>query len=182
LNGIGQWPLGSTYVEYGDGILGTGRYSGLLGNVGGQPFAITNPGSGQTSGVYTTTANCSTVAGFILGKMDITVSGGVIINAYPSTANGSLGQGMMGACTFTPSGTGGTPGSVTIPLAPVEGLGGVATFNTDANMFGDMLYDNSGLPGNPLNSFFSCAVSSGYCEPGLPVKPFGLFLGAAVSG
>ena len=46
---------------------------------------------------------------------------------------------------------------------------------------GDILYDNSGFPGNPLNSFFTNG-QGGYFEPGLPVMPFGLFMGAAVSG
>jgi hypothetical protein len=79
-----------------------------------------------------------------------------------------------------PSG-GGTLGSVTVVVAPVDGWGGVATYNTDSNMMGDMLYDNSGLPGNPLNSFFTNGVG-GYFEPGLPVVPFGNFMGAQVSG
>jgi hypothetical protein len=48
-------------------------------------------------------------------------------------------------------------------------------------MMGDMLYDNSGLPGNPLNSFFTNGMG-GYFEPGLPVVPFGNFMGAQVSG
>jgi hypothetical protein len=69
----------------------------------------------------------------------------------------------------------------TIPLAPTEGFGGIATYNTDSNTMGTFLYDNSGEPGNPLNSFFTNGTA-GYFEPGLPLRPFGLFQGAAVSG
>jgi hypothetical protein len=77
---------------------------------------------------------------------------------------------------------GGTGGAIaTIPLAPFEGQGGIGTYNTDSNTMGMFLYDNSGEPGNPLNQFFTNS-QGGYFEPGLPVRPFGLFQGAAVSG
>jgi hypothetical protein len=66
-------------------------------------------------------------------------------------------------------------------VAPLDGWGGIATYNTDSNMFGDLLYGNEGLPGNPLSSFFSNGFG-GYFEPGLPVVPFGQFMGAQVSG
>lgn len=46
---------------------------------------------------------------------------------------------------------------------------------------GIFLYDNSGFRGNPLNPFFTNSTG-GYFEPGLPVKPFGEFLGVGVSG
>ena len=46
---------------------------------------------------------------------------------------------------------------------------------------GMFLYDNSGFLGNPLNSFFTNG-QGGYFEPGLPVRPFGLFQGVVVSG
>jgi hypothetical protein len=76
---------------------------------------------------------------------------------------------------------GGSGGSISIPLAPVEGVGGIATFNTDENTMGMVLYDNTGFVGNPLNPFFTNGTS-GYFEPGLPVRPFGQFQGAVVSG
>jgi hypothetical protein len=60
---------------------------------------------------------------------------------------------------------------------PFDGQGGIATYNTDSNMMGDLLYGNEGGVGNPLNGFFS----DGYV-PGLPVIPFGNFLGVGVSG
>ena len=48
-------------------------------------------------------------------------------------------------------------------------------------MMGDLLYDNSGFPGNPLNMFFTNHFG-GYFEPGMPVRPWGNYLGVAVSG
>jgi hypothetical protein len=48
-------------------------------------------------------------------------------------------------------------------------------------MLGDLLYDNSGLVGNPLNPFFTNGFG-GYFEPGLPVQPWGNYPGSAVSG
>jgi hypothetical protein len=82
---------------------------------------------------------------------------------------------------MTNSGTQGSGGSISIPLAPVEGVGGIATFNTDENTMGMFLYDNTGFVGNPLNPFFTNGTG-GYFEPGLPVRPFGQFQGAVVSG
>jgi hypothetical protein len=61
---------------------------------------------------------------------------------------------------------------VTAPLAPVDGFGGIATLGTHMNMLGDLLYDNSGAPGNPLNPFFTNGFG-GYFEPGLPSPAVG---------
>jgi hypothetical protein len=186
----GQWASGTIFVEYGDSVAGLGRIASLMGYAGGQSFPIGTPGSGQTPGLYTVQATSCTVgtgspAG-VLPNMDITVgSGGTVTNAYPShTANGMGFAIGSTPCVFTvPGSAGGTPGVVTTPVAPVEGVGGVATYNTDTNLTGILIYDNSMEPGNPLNSFqSSCPTSSGYCEPGMPVLPFGQFLGAQVSG
>ena len=59
-------------------------------------------------------------------------------------------------------------------------MGGIATYTTDT-IFGTFLYDNSGFVGNPDNQFFTNG-QGGYFEPGLPVRPFGAFQGAVVSG
>ena len=137
-------------------------------------------------------SSCGTLAPLTLGiapTLDITVgSGGSIIDAYPSTQNssnasamGNGNQGAGGTCSFFLTTGGGTGGSVTLPVGPLDGLPGVATYNTDSNRIGDFLYDNSGLPGNPLNPFFTNS-QGGYFEPGLPVRPFGLNLAAGVSG
>jgi hypothetical protein len=126
---------------------------------------------------------CGIASGGVIPKMDLTVdSTGKLVNAYPSTAADAMGLAVGTACLFTvPGSAGGTPGTVQTIVAPVDGFGGIATYNTDSNMMGDMLYDNSALPGNPLNSFFTNGMG-GYFEPGLPVVPFGNFMGAQVSG
>ena len=76
----------------------------------------------------------------------------------------------------------GTGGAIApLPIQPTDGVYGIATYNTGAVLYGDELYDNSGLVGNPLHSFFDNGMG-GYFEPGMPVTPFGLFLGARVGG
>ena len=182
---LGQWSTGATFIEYGDAVIGTSRVASLMGYVGGQPFPFT-PGSGYTSSTtpYTITGTgCGVTSGGITPKMDVWVSGGSIVNVYPSASTEALGLGVASGCawplTSLGSGTGGAiPAAV---VGPVEGLGGIATFSTDSNLMGVQLYDNSGFPGNPLNSFFTNG-QGGYFEPGLPVQPWGEFLAAGVSG
>lgn len=180
---VGAWNSGSTYAEYGDAGTGTARMGSLLGNVGGQPFAFTT-GSGYTNGTYTIAlTNCALgTGGSTIPKVDVTVSGGSIVNAYGSTATAALGNAIGYGCTVPLTALGaGTAGSVTIPTWPNEGSYGIAAFNNSVNMMGDMLYDNSGFPGNPLNTFFTNGLS-GYFEPGMPVRPFGEFMGVEISG
>jgi hypothetical protein len=186
VTGIGQWSSGSTYISYGDVDLVSGRIASLLGYVGGQSFPFTGGGTGYSNQLGLA-ATCTTIQSLgAAPRFDVFTSGGVIVDVVPSAAvTGSLpvGLGIGSTCTLTPAtGTGfnGT-GSLTIPLAPVEGQGGIATYNTDSNTMGMFLYDNSGEPGNPLNPFFTNGMG-GYFEPGLPLRPFGNFQGAAVSG
>jgi hypothetical protein len=177
---VGKWTLGSTFVNYGSVAI-TGRGNSLLGYVGGQSFPITSGGSGYAN--QTVTAACSTVAsGPTYPKFDIWTSGGVIVNVQPSTVANAQGFGLGSTCTITP--TGGTGASIpTIAYGPVEGVGGVATYNTDSNEMGTFIYDNSGFPGNPMNGFFTNGLGgTGYFEPGLPVKSFGEFQGVGVGG
>jgi hypothetical protein len=196
-SGIGKWSSGSTFANYGDMTLVSGRIASVLGYVGAQSFPIANAGSGYANGFYqSVTATCPTMGG--TGNhapyFDITVSGGLIVNVYPSaistsSATQATGLGIGSACTLTDSnfptgmknGGAGSGGSINIPLAPPEGVGGVATYNTDSNTTGMFLFDNTGFPGNPLNPFFTNG-QVGYFKPGLPVRPFGEFQGAAVSG
>jgi hypothetical protein len=187
---LGQWSSGSTYISYGDLTIVSGRIASLLGYVGGQSFPFTR-GSGYTNGVYPgIAATCTTIqSGGTAPRFDVTVAGGAIVDVVPSAAtsgNVPAGLGVGSTCTVpltTVTCPGGSCGGAiaTIPLAPSEGFGGIATYNTDSNTMGMFLYDNSGEPGNPLNSFFTNG-QGGYFEPGLPLRPFGLFQGAAVSG
>ena len=177
----GNWPVLST-ASAGT-VINVQAPTGL----GTLTIGITKTGNFQSL-----MSSCGTLAPQTLGfppVLDITVgAGGSIINAYPSTqntnnapaiGNGNLGAG--GTCSFFLTAGGGTGGSVTLPVGPLEGLPGLGTYNTDSNLFGAFLYDNSGVSGNPLNPFFTNS-QGGYFEPGLPVKPFGLNVAAAVSG
>ena len=125
--------------------------------MGGQSYAFT-AGSGYVNGTATITGSgCGLAATGIDPKLDVTVSGGSIVNVYASTANNAIGLGIGGPCTFTLPSTGpvsgGTGGAIgTLTIGPFEGAGGIATYVTDSNMTGAQLYDNTGLPGNPLNS------------------------------
>lgn len=194
--GVGKWSSGSTFVNYGDMSVLSGRMQSVVGYVGGQSFPIASAGSSYTNGFYQgVIASCPTVAsGDVLPRFDVTVSGGSIVSVVPSATGGGsqstqpTGLGIGSPCTLTntnfPSGMtsgGGSGGSITIQLAPPEGEGGVATFNTDQNTMGMFLYDNTGFVGNPLNMFFTNG-QGGYFEPGLPLRPFGEFQGVAVSG
>jgi hypothetical protein len=189
---VGEWSSAiagapQTFISYGDETIVSGRIASLLGYVGGQSFPFT-AGSGMSpNSTITETATCTTMAsGGTAPRFDVTVAGGSIVNVVPSaqtTGNAPVGLGVGSTCTVPITGfSGGTLGSInTIPLAPVEGFGGIGTYNTDSNTMGMFLYDNSGEPGNPLYSFFTNG-QGGYFEPGLPVRPFGLFQGAVVSG
>jgi hypothetical protein len=187
---IGEWLTGSTYVSYGDLQVGVGRASSLLGYPGGQspPFTA---GSGYTNGgPYVGTAVVgSCPAGFGTTEMptvDVWVSGGAIVDVYPAEP----GEGLSSTCAFPAisntnySGIGsGSSGAITtLPNSPAEGLTGVATYATDSNLFGLVLYDNSGEPSNPLASYYAAPATGTYFEPGNVMTPFGQFYGAAVSG
>ena len=191
---VGEWLSASagvpqTFISYGDETIVSGRIGSVLGYVGGQSFPFT-AGSGMSPASTTIreTATCSPLAsGGVEPQFDVTVgSTGSIVDVYPSSYTGGTaptGLGLGGTCTVPITGfSGGTLGSVgTIQLAPPEGEGGVGTYNTNSNTMGMFLYDNSGEPGNPLNPFFTNG-QGGYFEPGLPVRPFGLWQGDGVSG
>jgi hypothetical protein len=186
---VGLWASGSTFINYGDFSAVSGRLASVLGYVGGQSFPFTSGGTGYTNGVNRVHAVCATVqSGGWAPWFDVTVASGVVIDVYPSSITNSgqqaMGLGVGSTCTVTPPGGGsgfnGT-GSITIPLAPFEGLGGIGTFNTDQNTMGMFLYGNEGEPGNPLNSFYTNG-QGGYFEPGNAMRPFGEFMGLAVSG
>jgi len=189
LTGVGQWASAAagvpqTFIAYNDEFV-AGRIASLLGYAGGQSFPFSSGGTGYSnqSGLA---ASCTTIqSGGSAPKFDIWTSGGAIVDVVPSAATSGApsGLGVGSPCTLTPTGGTGfnSSGAITIPVAPPEGAGGIATYNTDSNTMGMFLYDNSGLPGNPLNAFFTNGTG-GTFEPGLPVRPFGEFQGAAVSG
>lgn len=274
LSGINKW-LSSpgTFAAYGDGVMGTTRWQTVQGYAGGQPFPITNPGSGYANGTYKIAPDCGTPTS-VAGRtalMDLTVSGGAVTNLYLSSMTNYqvMGLALPGPCSISPEVTGavtsivagtgtgagqngapvgsglltvsgvsggsvgagetivvtvgGVPTTYTVtnaaivntvnqtlkyavtpnttsaagtftvgsttgsgavipafPISPLEGLGGLGTYNSDTNMMGAQLYGNEGLPGNPLNPFFTDSMG-GYWEPGLPVVPFGNFAGVQVS-
>lgn len=180
---VGKWVVGSTFVESPTGA-SSGRIASVMGYVGGQSFPITGGGTGYSNQTGVTATGCTPLAtGGVLPKFDIWTSGGVIVNIQLSTSTGSQGLGIGAtttSCTIVP--TGGSGAVIpAITLAPVEGVGGIATYNTDSNTQGLMIYDNAGFPGNPLNNFFGNGMG-GYFEPGLPLKSTGEFQGMAVSG
>ena len=189
--GVGEWLSGRTFVSEGDVNGATGRMASLMGYVGGQSFPITTAGTGYSNqtipGVCATTA----ASGALQPKFDIWTSGGAIVRVVPSASTATPTSPPMGlgigaaagataACTVTPAGGSGAV-IPAINIVPSEGVGGIATYATDNNMTGVLLYDNSGEPGNPLNGFFTNG-QGGYLEPGLPLRPFGQFQGVGVSG
>ena len=260
--GIGEWLSSGTYTSYGDSEMSTGRLGGLIGSAGGQSLGFT-AGSGYTNGTYVLTGgSCGQATSFLAPKMDVTISGGAVVDVYPSaqtTTSSNMGYGITSACTFpisftftaslggtgnntltvtgTPGGalgvgttitdggahittpvtitalvsgtggagtytvtnangavssetmtagaTGGSGGAVSaLTYGPNQGAAGIASMISDANTVGAFLYDNSGEPGNPLNSVFANPANSNtsYFEPGLPVQSWGQSIGARVSG
>ena len=129
----------------------------------------------------------------VVPALDFTTnSSGVVIDVAPSTTanaigNGNLGVGTAaapgangGVCNFFLTAGSGTGASIQLLVGPTEGYPGIGTVNTNSNLMGILLYDNSGFVGNPTNPFFT-NYRGGYFEPGSPVKPFGEFLGVGVS-
>ena len=256
---IGLWSSSpSTYVSYGDPNNAFSFMTGIVGYPGGQSFPYT-AGSGYTNGNFVVGSPCTlnTAAGTTPQPptMGFTVSGGAIIDAYPtqigssifrisgctfplsftgtgkwsggssgtftlsSISGGSIATGEIvnltggavitigptvgtgiaanstyaatctGTCTavgaaanFTVGSTGGSGGAIATPsLVTIEGVGGYQYIDSDNNLSGVGIYDNSGVSGNPLAGKFSLP-NGGLESPGLPVRPFGMRRGARVSG
>ena len=122
--------------------------------VSGTPGGTIAPGQAisGTFGTATILAYTGTNAAGGAGTYTITCgtcssnTAGTITNS--NTIPTAIGAGSGGAIT-------------TLKLAPPEGVGGVGTNTTDNNMLGAMIYDNSGLPGNPLNSVFTTGFTTG---------------------
>jgi hypothetical protein len=163
------WVSGLTYLGYGN-MLSTGRWGTLAGNAGGASFAITNAGAGYNAGTWTWTA---TGGGCVSEPtISLTVSGGVVTNAYPASPGASTTL-----CTSNPTwpainntnipgiGTPSTVATITVPAT--------ATTPTDYVMMGRLLYDNSWRPGSPGIGGTINSILGGF-EPGLPVTPVGI--------
>jgi hypothetical protein len=101
-------------------------------------------GSGYANGVYpmTVTAwSCSLANSYVLPKFDITISGGSIVDVYPSTVAGSVGWGIGSSCTvpvnftFTASATAPVAGSSVLTVTGTPGGSlGVGTVITDGGV------------------------------------------------
>ena len=96
---LGQWSSGSTFVQFGDVNNAFSFMTGIVGYPGGQSFPFT-AGSGYTNGNYVTGGVCAlnTTAGTtpMAPAMGFNVSGGAIINAYPT----QIGSSIFGTCSF----------------------------------------------------------------------------------
>ena len=100
---IGKWLSGSTYASYGDPNNAFSFMTGMVGYPGGQSFPFT-AGSGYTtpSGVtdFVTGGVCAlnTTAGTSpqAPAMGFNLSGGAIINAYPTI----VGSSVFSTCSF----------------------------------------------------------------------------------
>lgn len=160
-------------------------------------FPLSFTGTASISGSSGTNANLvvTAVSGGTMAAGETVMLGAQTLTVKPLAVSNTGGAATYavtcattcsnaGSTSFTVNNgmTGGTGGSITTPpLSPTEGVGGIATVDTDSNMSGMGLYDNSGVSGNPLAGSF--AIPSGGLEsPGLPVRPFGMRRGYLVSG
>ena len=185
----GGTPLvsGVTITAFGTGTGGAGTYT----------VAVSNPNQGAvTCGAC---VNSSVVSGSIAPGEVLSWSGGT--GGSATVVSGSF-VGQIGSYTIscavscsassgtviTSGPTAGSGGSIAGPpliwatgSLTGEGYGGFATGDSDYNLTGTLLYDNSGVSGNPLGGMFSIP-GGGQEAPGLGVKPFGMRRGAQVGG
>jgi hypothetical protein len=171
VSGVGQWASGSTYIEYGDTVVGTGRGNSLVGNVGGQPFAFT-AGSGYTPGTYTISAsNCVMSTGApLLPAVDVTVgSGGGIVDVYGSAAANSkaIGEAVGNGCQFNLN------ASVTATISNASGV--TAKLNvtgwTSGGLATGMTISGSGVVNSPvLTTCASGCAGNPLVSPFIPVN------------
>ena len=127
-------------------------------NVTGTPTAALAPGEVITIGSQTVTIKPANGSSAL--PLGIAV-------AYPVTC--STACSTQGSTSFTAGPAGGSGGAISsVPIGPLEGLGGIGTYDTDNNMMGMFLYDNTGAAGNPLAGKFSIphAGRPGSARPG----------------
>jgi hypothetical protein len=98
---IGKWVSGATFAEFGDPNNGFSFMTGLIGYPGGQSFPFT-AGSGYTNGNFVTGGECTLATGAGTSPqppaMGFNISGGSIINAYPTQIGSSIFS--VSTCTF----------------------------------------------------------------------------------
>jgi hypothetical protein len=156
------------------------------------PLNFTGTAKITSSSGINATFTPSVLNGGVIATGEIISIGAQTLTVKPVQNAGGTGVGYavqcattcsnLGATSFSVGTSGGTPGTITTPpLGPLEGIGGVATFDTDNNMTGTFLYDNSGAVGNPWQHQFDLP-GGGVEAPGLGVRPFGMRRGAQVSG
>ena len=162
----------------------TGNITGYNSGTGLANMAVTGLTSGTGPG---TMAPGEVLSGTNMSQGAKVVSGP--FNGLNGTYTINCGTGATtcaGSATVTSGPTAGSGGSITTPpliwgtgTLTGEGYGGFATNDSDNNLSGTLLYDNSGLSGNPLAGMFSIP-GGGQEAPGLGVKPFGMRRGAQV--
>jgi len=176
--GTCTFPLSFTFTGNISGYSsGTGLANMVVTGVGTTPSA-SNPGAivpGEVLSGTNIPGGATVVSGPFNG-----INGTYVINCGAASCSGSA--------TVTSGPTAGSGGAITTPpliwgtgTLTGEGIGGFATNDSDNNMTGTLLYDNSGLSGNPLAGMFSIP-GGGQEAPGLGVKPFGMRRGAQVGG
>lgn len=146
--------------------------------------------TGQTSGT-----SSAVVPGEVLTGGNMPATGGVIVSGPFNGLNGTyvINCGATNcndasSVSYAAGPTAGSGGAIATPpmiwgtgTLTGEGIGGFATNDSDNNLTGTLLYDNSGLTGNPLAGMFSIP-GGGQEAPGLGVKPFGMRRGVQVGG
>jgi hypothetical protein len=160
---------GTASLTAGGGTNGTLVVSGTAPTGNLAPGVVINLAS-------TPTAQTVTVKP-VNGSSTLPVGG---LGAYPVTCATTCVA--SGAVSFSAGPAGGTGGSISaITQGPLEGRGGIGTYDTDNNMMGVFMYDNTGSTGNPLAGKFSIP-QGGQEAPGLAVRPWGMRRGSQVSG
>ena len=159
-------------------------------------FTATISGWSGVTGLANLVVTANTLGSIVPGEAitggNITISGGAIVQPYAAkssiTGTYVIQCGTSTTCntatssTFTSGPTTGSGGSVnTLTTGPLDGFGGLMWNDTDSNMMGDFLYDNSGVAGNPNAGGFTIP-SGGLESPGLAARPFGTRRGVEIGG
>ena len=176
--GTCTFPISFTFTGNISGYnSGTGLANMAVTGIGTAPSA-SNPGA-IAPGEVLSGSNMPGGATVVSGPFE-GINGAYVINCGATSCSGSA--------TVTSGPTAGSGGAIATPpliwatgSSAGEGIGGFATNDSDNNLTGTLLYDDSGASGNPLAGMFSIP-GGGVEAPGLAVKPFGMRRGAQVGG